>query len=159
MVNNENPFNRTPSFLSKVFYLPEDLEFIQLDMTLRQFVKQNSPFYTVFDHKKCEAIVKDFDIDANKKLNKLSHGQTKKAAIAFALATNADLLLMDEPSNGLDIPSKTMFRKVMAEYCNDETCSSMQVWRQYHKNSTSVLKQPFLSTRFTLNPHLVAHCV
>lgn len=123
IVNNENPFNRTPSFLSKVFYLPEDLEFIQLYMTLRQFVKLNSPFYTGFDHKKCEAIVKDFDIDANKKLNKLSHGQTKKAAIAFALATNADLLLMDEPSNGLDIPSKTMFRKVMAEYCNDETCA------------------------------------
>lgn len=122
-VNEEDPFKRTPSFLGKVFYLPEDLEFIQLDITLNQFVKLNSPFYLDFDHNKCESIVKDFEIDANKKLSKLSHGQTKKAAIAFALSTNAKLLLMDEPSNGLDIPSKTMFRKVMAEYCHDETCA------------------------------------
>ena len=53
----------------------------------------------------------------------MSHGQTKKAAITFALSTNADLLLMDEPSNGLDIPSKTIFRQVMAQYCHDNTCA------------------------------------
>ena len=56
-------------------------------------------------------------------MNKLSHGQAKKAAIAFALATNVDLLLMDEPSNGLDIPSKTLFRQIMAQYCLDTTCT------------------------------------
>ncbi len=122
-VNGEHPFNRTPSFLSKTFYLPEDLEFIQLDITLKQFVDLNSPFYPKFDHKKLQAIVKDFDVDDHKKLSKLSHGQTKKAAIAFALATNVQLLLMDEPSNGLDIPSKTMFRKIMAEYCHEDTCA------------------------------------
>lgn len=122
-VFNETPFSRTPSFLSRIFYLPEDLEFIQLDITLKQFVDLNSPFYPKFDKSKCKSIISDFDIEPDKKLNKMSHGQTKKAAIAFALSTNADLLLMDEPSNGLDIPSKTMFRKVMADYCHDETCA------------------------------------
>lgn len=123
IVNGENPFSRTPSLLSNLFYLPEDLEFIQLDITLNQFVELNAPFYPQFDHDKYKSIVKDFEVDADKKLNKLSHGQTKKAAITFALSTNASLLLMDEPSNGLDIPSKSLFRKVMAEYCHDNTCA------------------------------------
>lgn len=122
-VHGENPFSRTPSFLSRVFYLPEETEFIQNDHSIRYFAKLNAPFYPNFDNEKFEIILKKFDVDGDKKLNKLSHGQTKKAAITFALATNVDLLLMDEPSNGLDIPSKTLFRQVMAEYCLDTTCT------------------------------------
>lgn len=122
-VQGENPFSRTPSFLSRLYYLPEDLEYIQLDMSIAQFAKLNAPFYPKFNNEKFQTILNEFSVDAHKKLNKLSHGQTKKAAIAFALATNVDLLLMDEPSNGLDIPSKTLFRQVMAEYCLDTTCT------------------------------------
>jgi ABC-2 type transport system ATP-binding protein len=47
-------------------------------------------------------------------------GQKKKAFICFALATNTSLLLLDEPSNGLDIPSKTQFRKAIAACMNEE---------------------------------------
>ncbi|OPZ29797.1 MAG: ABC transporter ATP-binding protein YtrB [Bacteroidetes bacterium ADurb.BinA174] len=122
-VQGENPFNRTPSFLSSLYYLPEDLEYIQLDMSITQFSKLNAPFYPKFDYEKFEIILKEFDVNGDKKLNKLSHGQTKKAAIAFAIATNADLLLMDEPSNGLDIPSKTLFRRIIVEYVSDNTCT------------------------------------
>jgi ABC-2 type transport system ATP-binding protein len=122
-VQGENPFNRTPSFLSSLYYLPEDLEYIQLDMSITQFSKLNAPFYPKFDYEKFEIILKEFDVNGDKKLNKLSHGQTKKAAIAFALATNVDLLLMDEPSNGLDIPSKTLFRRIIVEYVSDNTCT------------------------------------
>lgn len=122
-VHGENPFGRTPSFLSKIYYLPEDLEFIQLDMSVQYFAKLNAPFYPNFDYEKFKTILAEFDVDVDKKLNKLSHGQTKKAAIAFALATNVELLLMDEPSNGLDIPSKTLFRKIIAQYCLDTTCT------------------------------------
>lgn len=122
-VQGENPFDRTPSFLSKIYYLPEDLEYIQLDMSINQFSKLNAPFYPNFDYTKFETILSEFSVDGNKKLNKLSHGQTKKATIAFALASNVDLLLMDEPSNGLDIPSKTLFRQIIAQYCLDTTCT------------------------------------
>ncbi|MDO5664051.1 MAG: ABC transporter ATP-binding protein [Bacteroidia bacterium] len=120
---NENPFDRNPSFLSRIYYLPEELEFIQTDLSAQQFAKMNGPLYPNFDFKKFETISKEFDVDITQKLNKLSHGQAKKAAISFALSTNVDLLLMDEPSNGLDIPSKTMFRKIMADYCLDTTCT------------------------------------
>lgn len=122
-VKDEKPFDRTPSFLSQIYYLPEDLEYIQVDFSADQFAKMNGPFYPKFDFDKFATITKEFDVDTTKRLNRLSHGQAKKAAIAFALATNVDLLLMDEPSNGLDIPSKTLFRKIMADYCLDTTCT------------------------------------
>ncbi len=55
-----------------------------------------------------------------KPLGKLSMGQRKKAYIAFAMATNTKYLLMDEPTNGLDIPSKSQFRKVIAQHMTEE---------------------------------------
>ena len=53
-------------------------------------------------------------------LGELSMGQKKKAFMCFALATNTSLLMMDEPTNGLDIPSKSQFRKVIASGMSDE---------------------------------------
>ena len=55
-----------------------------------------------------------FEVPSDKKLNTLSFGQKKKFLIAFALATNCPLILLDEPTNGLDIPSKSQFRQVAA---------------------------------------------
>lgn len=122
-VHGENPFSRKPSFLSRIYYLPEELEFIQNDFSSRQFAKMNGSFYHNFDQTKFETILNEFKVNIDQSLNQLSYGQTKKAAIAFAIATNVDILLMDEPSNGLDIPSKSTFRKVLAEYCLDTTCT------------------------------------
>ena len=122
-VFGESPFDRTPSFLSRLFYLPEELEFIQNDYSIRDFAKMNAPFYPKFDNEKFETILKEFEVDGDKKLNRLSYGQTKKAALSFAIATNAELLLLDEPSNGLDIPSKTLFRRIIVQYVSDNTCT------------------------------------
>ncbi len=122
-VFGENPFDRTPSFLSRVFYLPEELEFIQNDYSIRYFAKMNAPFYPKFDKEKFESILKEFEVEGDKKLNKLSYGQTKKATLSFAIATNVDLLLLDEPSNGLDIPSKTLFRSIIVQYISENTCT------------------------------------
>jgi ABC-2 type transport system ATP-binding protein len=66
--------------------------------------------------------MKEFDIKGNPKLDTMSYGQKKKFIIGFGIATQCSLLLMDEPTNGLDIPSKSQFRKVMASYINDEHC-------------------------------------
>jgi ABC-2 type transport system ATP-binding protein len=52
----------------------------------------------------------------------MSYGEQKKVMIAFGLATETNLLIMDEPTNGLDIPSKTQFRKLMASLVNEERC-------------------------------------
>jgi len=74
------------------------------------------------DANKFAHCLKEFDLDASMKLNQISYGQQKKFIVAFSLATNASLILMDEPTNGLDIPSKSQFRKLLAQQIHDDSC-------------------------------------
>ena len=104
---------RQPETLSEIFIVPE--EFDLPSMSLEQYVRINEPFYPRFSREVLESCLKDFELSTDIKLNALSMGQKKKVFMAFALATNTKLLLMDEPTNGLDIPSKSQFRKVVAQ--------------------------------------------
>lgn len=109
---------RQPETLREIFIVPE--EFDLPAMSLAQYVKINKPFYPHFSHEVLEACLTDFELSTDLKLNALSMGQKKKVFMAFALATNTKLLLMDEPTNGLDIPSKSQFRKVVAQHMTDD---------------------------------------
>ncbi len=117
-VMNHVPFQRKPSYLEHVYFVPE--EFSTPSVTISAFVKATAPFYPTFDYAKMDKILSDFELDSSKNLSKMSYGQKKKFLIAFALSTNCKLLLLDEPTNGLDIPSKSLFRKVMAGALTDE---------------------------------------
>ena len=109
---------RRPETLQEIFIVPE--EFDLPSMSLRQYVKINAPFYPRFSHEVLEACLNDFELTMDVKLNALSMGQKKKVFMSFALAANTKLLLMDEPTNGLDIPSKSQFRKVVAQYMTED---------------------------------------
>ena len=89
-------------------------------MSLDEYVKINRPFYPLFSTTVLEGCLKDFELTSDLKLNALSMGQKKKVFMSFALATNTKVLLMDEPTNGLDIPSKSLFRKVVAQYMSGD---------------------------------------
>jgi len=114
------PRKRTPAFLSKVFLLPE--EFYLPPISIKEWVRHNSPLYPLFSKEQFDKLIADFDIPADTRLHEMSYGQQKKLLIAFALATNAQLLLMDEPTNGLDILSKSQFRKVIAGALDEQRC-------------------------------------
>lgn len=104
--------HREPGFLREMFFLPE--EFHVSDLPLKDFVRTNAPFYPNFSQEQFQLYLKEFNIAEAENLSKLSYGQKKKVLIAFGIATNTHLLIMDEPTNGLDIPSKSQFRKVIA---------------------------------------------
>jgi ABC-2 type transport system ATP-binding protein len=106
------PSEREPSLLQEIYFLPE--EFYLPGVTIRRYVKANSGFYPRFDVLLLNRLITDFELPDNKQLNQLSYGQKKKFLISFALATKCRLLVLDEPTNGLDIPSKAIFRRVMA---------------------------------------------
>ena len=103
---------RRPETLEKIFLVPEefDLPAISVDA----YVRRNSVFYPRFDREQFDRYLTDFELEPVKNLSKTSMGQKKKYLVSFALATNTPLLLMDEPTNGMDIPSKSQFRKVIA---------------------------------------------
>ena len=109
---------RRPYTLSEIFIVPEEFELPV--MSLEQYVSINEPFYPRFSHEVLEACLQDFELATDLKLNALSMGQKKKAFMSFALAAGTSLLLMDEPTNGLDIPSKSQFRKVIAQHMAEE---------------------------------------
>ena len=109
---------RSPLTLQDMFLVPE--EFSLPNLSLKQYVKINAPFYPHFSDELLKACLRDFDMNEDIHLGELSMGQKKKAFMCFALATNTSLLMMDEPTNGLDIPSKSQFRKVIASGMSDD---------------------------------------
>jgi ABC-2 type transport system ATP-binding protein len=117
-INGFEPFDRLPDFLSEVFMVPE--EFLFPPVTIDCYVKATGPLYPNFSFEKMEKILQEFELDSKKNINRMSHGQRKKFLIAFALATNCRLLILDEPTNGLDIPSKSLFRKILVSSVTEE---------------------------------------
>ena len=117
-VDNFLSSDRHPDMLREMFIVPE--EFNLPAMTLRKYVKLNKVFYPRFSEELLEQCLQEFELSSDLKLNALSMGQKKKVFMSFALAANTKWLLMDEPTNGLDIPSKTQFRKVIAQCMTDD---------------------------------------
>jgi ABC-2 type transport system ATP-binding protein len=111
-INNHQPGMRQPSFLEDLFFVSE--EFYLPGISISQFVKANADFYPRFDRALLDRLLSDFQLPDTESLQKLSYGQKKKFLISFALSTKCRLLVLDEPTNGLDIPSKAIFRRVLA---------------------------------------------
>ncbi|HTN21065.1 MAG TPA: ABC transporter ATP-binding protein [Pelobium sp.] len=111
-VNQHIPSHRHTKFLQEIYLLPE--EFDLPNVAIKNFLKTNAPFYPNFNEELFNSYLAEFNIPINNSLQGMSFGQKKKVMISFALATQTKVLLMDEPTNGLDIPSKKQFRKIIA---------------------------------------------
>lgn len=118
VVNGHNAQDRLPVFLQDLYFLPE--EFHTPSVKIKEFVDVYAPFYPNFSRKQFLEYLEEFQLSDNDKFSELSLGQKKKALIGFALSTNTKVLLMDEPTNGLDIPSKSQFRKIIASVATEE---------------------------------------
>lgn len=112
LVNEFNSTKREASFLESIYFVPE--EFTMPSVKMWDFIEAFMPFYPRFDKQLLNDLIDKFELDQQKNLAKMSHGQKKKFRIAFALATRCQLIVLDEPTNGLDIPSKTIFRQLVA---------------------------------------------
>lgn len=118
MFDGINVRRRLPETLSKIYLVPEEYELPSI--SLRKYVKLNAPFYPRFSEEDMNNYLHIFEMDNDIKLDELSMGQKKKVLMSFALATHTPLLLLDEPTNGLDIPSKSQFRKFIAQGMTDD---------------------------------------
>ncbi len=117
--DGENPFDRTPTLLQNQFYLPDEV--LPVAMKAECFAKERGAFWPDYDHSKFLEIMKEFENDPTKKMNQMSAGQLKKTYISLALACGCKYIFMDEPTNGLDIPSKTQFRSAIMKYTSDDS--------------------------------------
>jgi len=111
---------RSVKMLEEIYFLQEEiwLPDVRVDVYLKMYANS----YPRFDHELFKRCLKEFEINPLDKMKSMSFGQRKKVAISFALATQCKILIMDEPTNGLDIPSKGQFRKLAAEVIGDDRC-------------------------------------
>ena len=119
VLDNESR-ERQPAMLADMMFVPE--EFYAPDMTISRYVKLYSLFYPSFNHEQFQTYMKELELTECDNFKSFSLGQKKKAILAFALAANTRVLLMDEPTNGLDIPSKAQFRRMLASVATDDRC-------------------------------------
>jgi len=114
----QQPKNRDPKFLQELFFIPED--FTLPNMTIQQYAHYYGVFYPCFDKALFQRALKSFELNTQQCLPALSYGQTKMFLTAFALSTRAKLLILDEPSNGLDISNKQVWKELLLKEINEE---------------------------------------
>lgn len=118
-IDGQNPYDRTPSLLSEQYYLSDEVAAV--NMKAIDYAHNYGFFWEKFDLGKFLEVMKVFETDPEQKMTKMSSGQLKKTYISFALACNTKHLFMDEPTNGLDIPSKAQFRKAVTKYTREDS--------------------------------------
>ena len=109
---------RRPEVLNEMFLVPEEYDLPRI--SLKKYVKSIKPFYPHFSDELLEKSLANFEMTSDVNLGSLSMGQKKKIYMSVALAANTRYLLMDEPTNGLDILSKSQFRKAVIESMTDD---------------------------------------
>jgi ABC-2 type transport system ATP-binding protein len=117
--DGQNPWDRQPSLLQDQYYLPDEVAAVN-DKAI-SWAKATGIFWPNFDLNKFESILREFEVCPTQKMNAMSAGQLKKTYIAFALACGTRYLYLDEPTNGLDIPSKAQFRSALMKYTAEDS--------------------------------------
>ena len=117
--DGRNPFDRPPSLLAEQFYLPDEVA--PMHNRAQRFGLETGALWPNYDNLKFLQILREFEVDENQMMDSMSAGQLKKTWIAFALACNARHYFLDEPTNGLDIPSKSQFRKAIMKYTAEDS--------------------------------------
>lgn len=117
--DGHDPYRREPSLLSNLYYLPDEVGLSSLKAW--DWAKSRGGFWPNFSLERFGEIMEIFETDKSQKMNTMSAGQLKKTHISFALACSVKYLLMDEPTNGLDIPSKAQFRSAILRYTPEDS--------------------------------------
>lgn len=119
MIDGTNPYNRLPSLLENIYYLPDEV--VGEKVKASTYAKDYGKFRKNFDVAKFLEIMALFEVNSEQFMSTMSAGQLKKTYISFALSCNCKYIFMDEPTNGLDIPSKAQFRKAILKYTAEDS--------------------------------------
>ena len=117
--DGHDPYKREPSLLQEQYYLPDEVAPVN-DRAIG-WARATGKFWPNFRLDTFEKILREFEVEPQQKMNAMSAGQLKKTYIALALACGAKYLYLDEPTNGLDIPSKAQFRSALMKYTAEDS--------------------------------------
>lgn len=112
-VDGLDAYRRLPGMLQHITLLPDEVQ-LPAGTTPQRYVDELAPFYPTFSQEQFDSLMRELEVDPRKKFREMSFGQQKKSMIAATLALGTDYVLLDEPTNGLDIPSKAQFRAILS---------------------------------------------
>ena len=118
-IDSSAPYSRTPQVLENQFYLADEM--LPVPMKAAEYARITGEFWPNYKQDTFEEIMELFENTSDKKMNEMSTGQLKKTYISLALALGCKYLFLDEPTNGLDIPSKAQFRSALMKYTGEDS--------------------------------------
>lgn len=120
MVDGRVSFEREPQFLENLVFLPDAVQLPDYASPM-QYINELAPFYPNYAYGTFLHLMQEMEVDPERKFKEMSYGQQKKSLIACALSLGTDYVLLDEPTNGLDIPSKADFRTLLSKRVSEGT--------------------------------------
>lgn len=118
-IDGSAPYSRTPQVLENQFYLADEM--LPVPMKAAEYARITGEFWPNYKQDTFEEIMELFENTSDKKMSEMSTGQLKKTYISLALALGCKYLFLDEPTNGLDIPSKAQFRSALMKYTGEDS--------------------------------------
>lgn len=118
-IDGSAPYSRAPQVLDNQFYLADEM--LPVPMKAAEYARITGEFWPNYKQDTFEEIMELFENASDKKMNEMSTGQLKKTYISLALALGCKYLFLDEPTNGLDIPSKAQFRSALMKYTGEDS--------------------------------------
>ena len=109
LVNGERVSDKTKAMIS---FLPERT-YLESSQTVNQVFTYFEEFYSDFDRKKAELLLKDLDLDLNTSLSKMSKGMKEKIQLILVMSRNASLYILDEPLGGVDPSTRDYIMKTI----------------------------------------------
>lgn len=118
-IDGSAPYSRAPQVLENQFYLADEM--LPVPMKAAEYARITGEFWPNYKQDTFEEIMELFENTSDNKMNEMSTGQLKKTYISLALALGCKYLFLDEPTNGLDIPSKAQFRSALMKYTGEDS--------------------------------------
>ena len=110
--------DRLPEMLQRIVFLPDEVT-LPDNSTPQKYVDELAPFYPNFAQGTFLHLMQELEVEPTRKFKEMSFGQQKKSLIAASLSLGTDYVLLDEPTNGLDIPSKAQFRSILSKIADE----------------------------------------
>ena len=120
-VDGADSYKRLPSLLEDIIFLPDEVR-LPSDATPQRYISELGRFYKNYSYGMFLDLMTGLDVDPARKFREMSYGQMKKSLLCCALSLGTSYILLDEPTNGLDIPSKSDFRRILSKRADENTC-------------------------------------
>ena len=112
---NGEPVYENPAVKAKIASIPDEIPYWS-QATIEDMMRFYASVYPQFDRQYYEQLGRVFDLDEKRMMRKLSKGQQKLAAFRFALAQRPEMLVLDEPLDGLDpVNRRTVWGLILGE--------------------------------------------